>query len=132
MVKVGQILWWVDRDRHTEGTVTVVRVEKSQFIVKYKGKEHTRDYSVIGNKLFFTSQLQKEKVEDARKSNVKTCSNCFLRYSGECTSLRDELCEDYRTRQTIPQEEIDAWPEYGDVTTFRLRKCKELKKRCKF
>ena len=62
----------------------------------------------------------------------KSCANCFLRFSGECTSLREELCEDYRARQTIPQEEIDAWPEFGDVTTFRLRKYKELKKKEKF
>jgi hypothetical protein len=127
MLTVGQVLWWVDDRTNTEGTVTVVRVDKTQFAVKYKGKEYIRDYAVLGTKLFYTSQLSKE-----NKPVEKSCTNCFLRYSGDCTSLRDEICEDYRMRQSIAKEEMAAWPEHGDATTFRLRKGRQFIKKEKF
>ena len=132
MLKAGQTLWWVDRDKHIEGTVTVVKVEKTQFVVQFNGKEYTRDFSVIGNKLFYTSQLQMGELETAPQPGVKSCATCFLRYSGECTSLKDELCGDYRAKQTIPQEEMEAWPEYGDATAFRIKSSKRIVKKEKF
>ena len=123
VLEVGQLLWWVDHNTATEGTVTVTSVEKSQFAVLYQGRTYVRPYSALGTKLFYTSQLPKREI-----TTVKACSNCFLRYSGECTSLRNELCEDYRAKQTITKVEMDEWPTHGDATAFRIKKRKPIKK----
>ena len=141
MLVVGQFLWWVDHNTETEGKVIVTRVEKEYFSVKYKGKEIARPYSVLGTKLFYSPQLSEISQatpkppqaasnipQEQSKPVTKACSNCFLHYSGECTSIRDELCEDYRARQVVSKEEMSDWPEYGDATAFRIKKRKPIKK----
>ena len=125
MLEVGQFLWWIDHNTKAEGKVVVTRVEKGYFSVKYKGKEIARPYSVLGTKLFYTPQLTQtvqptsepsqaisEIPHEQSQPATKECSNCFLRYSGECTSIRNELCEDYRARQASSKEEMRYWPDW--------------------
>lgn len=121
-LKVGQTLWWVKHANGTEGTVTVTRLGASSFWVLYQGEEKERPYSILGEKLFFTSQLPKTESEPP----VKSCENCFLRHSRECTSLSNIPCEDFRQRTRISREEMADWPTHGDATEFRMKKQKPI------
>ena len=124
MIQVGQRLWWVDHSTNTEGTVIVQSTEESQFSVLYNGKIYYRPYSVLGEKLFESSQLRKS----TPVSKANGCEKCFLRTSGECTRLSNVVCEDYRPTQSIEKSEQDSWPSHGDATSFRMQRRKPIKK----
>ena len=114
----SQKLWWIDRKNWTEGYITVLRKEEDCFVFEYNGERYGFRYSVIGKRLFLEPQLAK----------IRNCDNCFRRYAGDCTSLSGQVCEDFVVRQKISQEEMDAWPEYGDATAFKLRDYSRFKK----
>lgn len=173
VLKVGQRLWWVDRNNQTEGYVIVAEIASDKIRVWYNGKIKDRPHSAIGRTLFLTPQLRKEEnrkakqkncgvsktavkleyVLDYRKKHVnekknvtvikeektekrffepiarqeKCCDTCALRKNGSCTSLRNELCEDYRTLQSVSAEERSTYPQYGDAMAYRKRDRKHFK-----
>ena len=57
----------------------------------------------------------------------KSCGTCALRKNGNCTSLCNQLCEDYRTLQTVSTEERNAYPQYGDAMAYRKRDRRHFK-----
>ena len=62
--------------------------------------------------------------EDTLDSPVKrtaSCEICALRKNGTCSSLSNQLCEDYRPTQYISKEELNSYPKYGLATSIRLR-----------
>ena len=168
-LKAGQKLWWVDREKQKEGFVTVADVTEDHILVWYQGRKYVRPYSVIGEKLFLSRQLNQtketksqtvsrknivsktpvkleyvpirsskrsyEKVPSARfvEEKVeqrffepaglvdKSCDTCALCKNGNCTSLRNQLCEEYRTLQRASPEERNAYPQYGDATAIRKK-----------
>lgn len=88
--------------------------------------------------LYFTMRgergnSKKEKIaaSPAGKENadqIPSCRNCFHRASGECTSLKNNLCEDYQRKQSVEESEKKNWPEYGDATTLRMKHRKPIKR----
>ena len=114
MVSIGQTLWGINKETGTEETVKVIAVDEEGFRVEYNGLKCRYLFSAI-NSIFFTQPKSKQHNVTEMK-----CSNCFLRYTGACTSLAEIACEDYRVRQVLDQEEIDNWPKYGDATAYRL------------
>lgn len=152
MLRKGQTLWWVDHDSNTEGTVVVEDIENGRFSVLYNGKKYYRPYQVIGKKLFFSSQLENMRLfpeenekskgekaeegfpkEELRPDEIRTaergpsCRDCFRYVSGECSSLGNALCEDYRPKQSVDETEKANWPEHGDATGFRMKRRKPIK-----
>lgn len=116
MLRVGQKLWGINKETNKEDVVEVVEINKDYFVVKYKEKKGKYPYYTLGKKFFFEPQRKK-----------RSCENCFLRFSGVCTSISNEICEDYRAKQEIPKEERDNWPAYGDVTAYKLRDYQHFK-----
>lgn len=151
MLRKGQTLWWVDYESKTEGTVVVADIENQGFSVLYNGKKYYRPYQVIGKKLFFSSQLEnmrlfpeeKEQTEEKMAGEISenrllpeengtveqgpSCRDCFRRISGECSSLGNTLCEDYRPKQSVDEAERANWPEHGDATGFQMKRRKPIK-----
>lgn len=199
MLKVGQVLWYVDPKKGTEGSVEVTAVYENKFSVLYHGKTVERGYEVIGKKLFLAPKEQRlretqvqpqaypKNVQSRASGNKKVrsqehdrragpltletkqpaftkvgkqppeaptlsesaamhagilpvqesprekkCSNCRLQRSGECSSLAGVVCEDYRAIQEISAVEKDAWPDYGDATTFRINNSHRYIKKVKY
>lgn len=54
-------------------------------------------------------------------NRTASCEICALRKNGTCSSLSNQLCEDYRPTQYISKEELNSYPEYGLATSIRLR-----------
>ncbi len=111
MIKVGQTLWEIHAKTKNEESVKVVHVSDTHFTVQYEGKTGQYPLSDI-NIRFFTSPQRKSKP---------SCDNCFLRYSGACTSLSNDICDDYRARTIIPKNETESWPKYGDAIAIRKK-----------
>ena len=114
MVFAGQTLWGINKETGKEETVTVIDVNTDSFRVEYNGLKCRYSFDAI-DKIFYTEPRTLQNNVAERK-----CSNCFLRYKGECTSLGEVVCEDYRVRQKLDKEEIDNWPKYGDATAYKL------------
>ena len=112
MVSVGQTLWGINKETGLEETVKVVEVSTNCFRVEYNGLKCRYPFSAI-NSIFFAEP--RGKYTDKRE-----CANCFLRYTGACTSLSEMVCEDFRAKQKFDQDEIDNWPKYGDATAYRI------------
>lgn len=123
MLTVGQTLWGINKETGEEDTVEVVKVTEEWFRVEYKGKTGKYPLSAINTK-FFTTPRNKDVIEEAEENS---CANCYYRNNGECPSLANVICEEYRRKLTIPYDEIANWPEYGDVTAYRLRDKKHFK-----
>ena len=121
MVSVGQTLWGINKETGIEETVEVIEVGTDYFRVAYKGLKCRYPFSAV-NSIFHTEPRKKQINIAERK-----CSNCFLRYTGDCSSLTDVVCEDYRVRQVLPQDDIDNWPKYGDATAYKLGDRKHFK-----
>ena len=115
MVSVGQILWGINKETGIEEKVNVIEIGNDYFRVEYKGLKCRYSFSALDN-IFFTTPQKTQNVTVDKK-----CNNCFLRYNGTCTSLSEIVCEDYRMRQMLPQDEIDNWPRYGDATAYKLK-----------
>lgn len=58
--------------------------------------------------------------QPVEQKTVRSCDNCRLRKSGECSQIKNELCSSYRAIPYISREERDLWPEYGDATAIRF------------
>ena len=71
VLKVGQKLWWADKEKHTEGFVIVADITESEILVWYEGKLRARPHSVIGKNLFLTPQLNKLERKQKRCSNTQ-------------------------------------------------------------
>ena len=121
MVSVGQMLWGVNKETDIEETVTVIEVDDNYFRVEYKGLKRRYPFSAL-NTIFFATSQRTQSITVKR-----SCNNCFLRYNGACTSLSENVCEDFRIRQILPQDEIDNWPKYGDATAYKLGDKKHFK-----
>ena len=121
MVSVGQTLWGINKETGLEETVEVIEVGENYFRVAYKGLKCRYPFSSI-NSIFHTERRKKQNGIGDR-----TCDNCFLRYTGSCSSLAGVACEDFRARQVLPQDEIDNWPQYGDATAYKLRDKRHFK-----
>ena len=115
MVFVGQTLWGINKETGMEETVKVIEVNKGNFRIEYKGLKKYYPFTVL-NSIFYTEPrtIQKKQTE-------KKCDNCFLKHTGECTSLSGVVCDDYRAKQTLDQNDIDNWPKYGDATAYKMR-----------
>lgn len=121
MLSVGQTLWGVNKETGNEETVEVIEVNEEYFRVEYKGLRCRYPFSAI-NSIFHVEPRKKKDAISEHK-----CDDCFLRYTGACTSLSNVVCEDFRARQTLPKSEIDNWPQYGDATAYKLRDRKHFK-----
>lgn len=53
-----------------------------------------------------------------------SCDICAFRKNGECGSLSNQLCEDYKPTQHLTSEEIASFPKYGLATEYRMRRKK--------
>ncbi|MBQ9929672.1 MAG: hypothetical protein IJO72_02695 [Oscillospiraceae bacterium] len=122
MVSVGQILWGINKETGVEETVEVIEVGADYFRVVYNGLKCRYPFSAV-NSIFYTEPRKKQNNTAERK-----CDNCFLRYTGNCSSLAEVVCEDFRVRQVLPQEDIDNWPKYGDATAYKLGDKQRFKK----
>ena len=60
----------------------------------------------------------KEKREE-KPILEKSCENCYLRVSEQCSSLRGVVCEDFSPKLVLSKAEIDLWPTSGDATCTR-------------
>ena len=121
MISVGQTLWGVNKETDTEETVNVIEISNNYFRVEYKGLKRRYPFSALNTIFFAAPQRTQNAVV------VRTCDNCFLRYNGTCTSLSENVCEDFRAKQMLPQDEIDNWPKYGDATAYKLGDKKHFK-----
>lgn len=119
MVSIGQILWGINKETGIEETVKVIDVNTDWFRVEYNGLKCRYPFSAV-NSILFTEPRKKH-------TDKRECDNCFLRYSGACTSLSNVVCDDFRVKQTVPQDEIDSWPKYGDATAYKLGDKKHFK-----
>ena len=72
VLKVGQKLWWVDKEKNTEGFVIVADITESKILVWYEGKLRARPHFVIGKTLFLTPQLNKLERKQERCSNAQS------------------------------------------------------------
>lgn len=85
----------------------------------------------VSSKKFSPIVHKEEKIENRFFEDVsrseKSCETCALRRNGECGSLCNQLCEDYRALQSISAEERNAYPQYGDATALRKRDRKHFK-----
>lgn len=91
-LKVGQKLWWIDRDKMIEGYVIVADITKDEIIVWHNGKPVGRPHSVIGKKLFLSPQLCKQKEAFTKPVKMKYASICpRKRYSNNRISTQDKI-----------------------------------------
>lgn len=114
MVTVGQTLYGINKETGMEETVKVISVNPDNFRVEYKGKKKHYQYSAL-NSIFHTEPRAKKNTRAEKK-----CDNCFYRYTGDCTSLSNVVCEDFRAKQTVDQDELENRPKYGDATAYRF------------
>lgn len=121
MVSVGQTLWGINKETGSEEAVKVIEVGNDYFRVEYKGLKGRYPLSALNNIFFAKPQDKSNQVSE------KTCADCFLRHTGACTSLTQTICEDFRAKQILPQDEIANWPKYGDATAYRLGDRKHFK-----
>ena len=70
MLKIGQKLWYYDKNRKKFGYVLVAAIEKNTFSVWYNGRMVKRDYDVIGKKLFTTPPLYERNEQERRKQYI--------------------------------------------------------------
>ena len=95
---------------------------------KYKSGYNFRVVDTDRPLLYRTSKGPGEQVSGSSKSAIEhpvkrtaSCEICALRKNGTCSSLSNQLCEDYRPTQCISKEEMESYPEYGLATSIRLR-----------
>lgn len=62
-------------------------------------------------------------------NDTRSCDHCMLRKNETCTELSGQLCEDFRPIQYIPDDEMDAFPSYGDATAIRMRDRKRFREK---
>lgn len=67
-IHVNQILYTKDGER-----VIVVRVANGKIDVNYKGKEYTRDISIIGDKLFVKAPSENNTSQKNQQDNSTVC-----------------------------------------------------------
>lgn len=99
----------------TNEFATIVKIEKDEIVVFYKGNLYRRNKSIIGKKLFIADVVS-DKIEV--KSN--TCNDCMLMRSEECVGAK-EICEFFKYAPTIPKEEMQLWPTIGDALSIKFR-----------
>ena len=101
----------------------------SKTAVKLEYVPYYRKKHVTGKKN--VTVIKEEKTEkrffEPIGKQKKSCDTCALRKNGSCTSLRNELCEDYRTLQTVTAEERNAYPQYGDAMAYRKKDRRHFK-----
>lgn len=114
-LEVGQVLWWVDWRNMTEGTVKVIEINGNDFTVQFnigsRSGTAVRNKSIIGEKLFFESQLPKLNQPYPDESIIQAeCENCMLNKRGDCNGISGKVCDDYRAAPHIPESEKKYWP----------------------
>lgn len=102
----------------TNEFVTIVKIEKDEIVVFYKGNLYRRNKNIIGEKLFVV-----EVAMVKPKSKRKTCNDCMLMRSEECVGAK-EICEFFKYAPTIPKEEMVLWPTMGDALSIKFGKFK--------
>lgn len=129
-------------------TVIVEDFSDTHIWVKYKNRIVERPISVINERLFFTKPQTEpinncdektyspseeapndsaaseptalERLRRELNEEKKSCLNCKLHRSGECSSWG--LCEDYQPAVRISQSDMSYWPVEGDATRFRKKR----------
>ena len=114
-LQVGQVLWWVDWCKKTEGTVKVIEISGNDFTVQFnigsRSGTAVRNMSIIGEKLFYESQSSKFNQHKQDESIIQAdCDNCMLNKCGDCNCISGKVCDDYRASPRIPENEKKYWP----------------------
>ena len=103
--------------------------KKKSDIQKHFSLQHlTGDaYKAVPKNNEAEKESSKSKIEELKTIPVykaepeikKSCDNCFLRISEECTVVKAVLCKDYKAAPPATREEKEARPDKGDASAFR-------------
>lgn len=119
-LRIGEKIWWVNRERTRQGILEIEASGPKAFIVSDGESLYRVQNKEIGTFLFFTPQLPIRRPEiSRRKENL--CDSCFRQKTGECSWLKKkETCDEYVPAVQLSKEKIAAWPKVMDATTIRM------------
>ena len=107
-VHIGQKLFTT-----THETAIIEHTANDVLIIKYKDKYYRRPVSIVGNKLFTSSDCSCD------MKNNNTCNDCMVQRRGDCIGQM-HICSFFRFAPTMTQSDRDNWPKYGDATCLRM------------
>ena len=123
----GPYYFW-DKQLNKLASLYVLQRYTEHFVFTYNGKTYKCRYAQAAGKLYgrktnvpeYREELRKMHEEQAEKSRRaieeqerqireqieanKSCENCWLRKSGRCTQLGNQLCGDYVPGYSAPPE----------------------------
>ena len=111
------------QQNQTRKVVVSSKRKKTEYTVINSGKKHHGKNNM---------GIQKEEKVEQRFFEIpeqieKSCDTCALRKNGTCTSLQNQLCEEYKRLQYVSAEERNAYPQYGDASAIRRRDRRHFK-----
>ena len=119
-LRIGEKIWWVDREKKRQGVLEIEASGPKAFIVSDGEGLYRVQNKEIGTFLFFTPQLPIQRpVSDVKKTNL--CNACFRQKTGECSWLKKkESCDEYIPAVQLSKEKIASWPKVMDATVIKM------------
>jgi hypothetical protein len=119
-LRIGEKIWWVDREKKRQGVLEVEASGPKAFIVSDGEGLYRVQNNELGTFLFFTPQLPiQQPGSSVKKTNL--CDTCFRQRTGECSWLKKkESCDEYIPAVQLSKEKIAAWPKVMDATVIKM------------
>lgn len=122
VLKVGQKLWWVDKNKNTEGYVIVADITESKIFVWYEGKLKERPHSVIGKSLFLVPQLNKLGSKQKIGNNIQRAT-AKTEIKRKCVSKRSSRCVPTKKKVNAVLDEPQIAQHFFETTDSIEKSC---------